>query len=483
MPDSPRTPTEQPPGTREPTALSSVATPTAPAPPATPSAPTPARPPAPSARPGTTTPSRLRRWPWVLFVVLVLLASAAYYLWPKFTASKSGGGTSKAAGKGPAPIPVVAAKSRKGDIGVYYTGLGAVTPLATVTVRTRVDGQLLSVRYREGDTVHKGDLLVEIDDGPYQAALTQAEGQLIRDQALLENAKIDLGRYQVLAPQQAIPEQMLATQQALVHQDEGIVKLDQGQIDSAKVNLAYCKIVAPVAGRIGLRLVDSGNIVHATDTNGLVVITQMDPISVIFTISEDQLQAVLKKMAAGQTLEVDAYDRAANTKLAQGSLTTLDNQIDPTTGTLKLRATFDNSKNTLYPNQFVNARLLVQEKHGVTLVPTAAVQRNSQATYVYVVKSDSTVTVRPITIGTTEGEDSEVTSGLTPGEVLVMTGVDKLEEGTKVNAQIPAAKPPASAPASATATPPANPGPPVSPAGQPESVSPDKQGGKAPKGN
>jgi len=300
----------------------------------------------------------------------------------------------------------------------------------------------MSVRYREGDTVQKGDLLVEIDDGPYQAALTQAEGQLIKDQAALENARVDLIRYQQLAPQEAIPEQQLATQQALVHQDEGVVKVDEGQIQSAKVNLAYCKIAAPVTGRIGLRLVDPGNIVQSSDTNGLLVITQMDPISAIFTISEDQLQAVLKKMAAGQTLEVDAYDRAGKTKLAQGSLTTLDNQIDPTTGTLKLRATFENKKGTLFPNQFVNTRLLVQEKHGVTLVPTAAVQRNSQATYVYVVKADSTVTLRPVTIATTEGDDSEVAAGLTPGEVVVMTGVDKLQEGTKVTAQIPSASPP-----------------------------------------
>jgi multidrug efflux system membrane fusion protein len=339
---------------------------------------------------------------------------------------------------------VVAATSRKGDIGVYYSGLGAVTPLATVTLRSRVDGQLMSVRYREGDTVQQGDRLVEIDDGPYQAALTQAEGQLLRDQAALENARIDLARYQQLAPLKAIPEQQLATQQATVHQDEGVVKLDAGLIESAKVNLAYCKIAAPVTGRVGLRLVDLGNIVHAADANGLAVITQMDPISAIFTISEDQLQVVLKKMAAGQTLQVDAYDRDGKTKLAQGSLTTLDNQIDPTTGTLKLRATFRNTKGTLFPNQFVNVRLLVQEKHGVTLVPTTAVQRNSQATYVYVVKADSSVTVRPIVIGTTEGDDSEVTSGLAPGEVVVMTGVDKLQEGSKVKAQVPSASPPAS---------------------------------------
>jgi multidrug efflux system membrane fusion protein len=380
----------------------------------------------------------------------------AYFLWPKST---------KAAPPPPPPIPVVAATSHKGDIGVYYSGLGAVTPLATVTVKSRVDGQLMSVRYREGDTVHQGDLLVEIDDGPYRAALTQAEGQLMRDQAALENARIDLVRYQQLVPQKAIPEQQLATQQATVHQDEGVVKLDEGQIESAKVNLAYCKIAAPATGRIGLRLVDPGNIVQTADTNGLLVITQMDPISAIFTISEDQLQVVLKKMAAGQKLEVDAYSRDAKTKLAQGSLTTLDNQIDPATGTLKLRATFENPKGTLFPNQFVNARLLVEEKRGVTLVSTAAVQRNSQATYVYVVKADSTVTVRPITIGTTEGDDSEVTAGLAPGEVVVMTGVDKLQEGTKVNAQIPSANPAAT--------------PSVSPPASPPVKSPAKKGGKA----
>ena len=407
--------------------------------------------PAQGARPGSR-----RRWLWLSLCVLLLLGLIAYFLWPKST---------KAAAPPPPPIPVVAATSHQGDIGVYYSGLGAVTPLATVTVKSRVDGQLMSVLYREGDTVHQGDLLVEIDDGPYRAALTQAEGQLMRDQAALENARIDLIRYQQLVPQKAIPEQQLATQQATVHQDEGVVKLDEGQIESAKVNLAYCKIAAPATGRIGLRLVDPGNIVQTADTNGLLVITQMDPISAIFTISEDQLQVVLKKMAAGQKLEVDAYSRDAKTKLAQGSLTTLDNQIDPATGTLKLRATFENPKGTLFPNQFVNARLLVEEKHGVTLVPTAAVQRNSQATYVYVVKADSTVTVRPIAIGTTEGDDSEVTSGLAPGEVVVMTGVDKLEEGTKVNAQIPGANPAVS--------------PSVSPPASPPVKSPAKKGGKA----
>ena len=435
MLDSPRTPTEPSPGTYEPMAP--------PSPPA-------ARVPAASAQPGKPAPSpqrRRRRWLWIC--ALLVLGIGGYVLWSEIASAKAARAAKAAAAKGPPPIPVVAAKSRKGDIGVYYSGLGAVTPLATVTVRTRVGGQLMNVRYREGDTVHQGDLLVEIDDGPYQAALTQAEGALLRDQASLENARIDLVRYQQLAPQKAIPEQQLATQQAAVHQDEGVVKLDEGQIESAKVNLAYCKIAAPATGRIGLRLVDPGNIVQTADTNGLLVITQMDPISAIFTISEDQLQVVLQKMAAGQTLEVDAYDRAGKTKLAQGTLTTLDNQIDPATGTLKLRATFPNGKGALYPNQFVNAKLLVQEKHGVTLVSTAAVQRNSQATYVYVVKADSTVTIRSIAIGATEGDDSEVTAGLTPGEVVVMTGVDKLQEGSKVAAQIPSANPPISAPVAA----------------------------------
>ena len=380
-------------------------------------------------------PPRSRRWVWVLLAVLLVLGIAAYFIWPRIKAKEA----AEAAAKAPPPpaIPVVTTTARKGDIGVYYSGLGAVTPLATVTVHTRVDGQLMSVRYKEGDTVNQGDLLVEIDDKPFQAVLTQAEGQLTRDQALLENAKIDLARYQTLVPLKAIPEQQLATQQALVHQDEGTVKVDQGQIEAAKVNIGYTKINSPIGGRVGLRLVDVGNIVHASDTAGLLVITQMNPISTIFTISEDQLQVVLQKIAAGQTLEVDAYDRDGKNKLAQGSLTTLDNQIDPNTGTLKLRAIFDNAKDTLYPNQFVNARLLVQQKHGVTLIPTAAIQRNSNATYVYVVKPDSTVTVRQITLGTTEGDDSEVTIGLMPGDVVVMTGVDKLQEGSKVQSQSP----------------------------------------------
>lgn len=328
---------------------------------------------------------------------------------------------------------MVAAKARKGDIGVYFTGLGAVTPIYTVTVKSRVDGQLMGIHYGEGDLVHKDDVLAEIDPRPYQVQLEQAEGQLAKDQANLANARTDLARYQTLLTQNAIPEQQVATQKAAVTQGEGTVKSDQSQIDSAKLNLDYCRITAPITGRVGLRLVDPGNIVHASDQTGLLVITQIEPISVIFTIAEDQLPPVFKRMRAGQRLGVDAYNRDMTAKITHGTLTTIDNQIDPSTATVKLRANFDNKDDALFPNQFVNARLLVELKRNVTLVPTAVVQRNSQTTYVYLVKPDSTVTVRPVTIGTTEGDDSEVTAGLEPGDVVVMTGVDKLQEGSKVS--------------------------------------------------
>jgi multidrug efflux system membrane fusion protein len=376
---------------------------------------------------------------WLWLVVLVILAFSVYLLKSRGGSSKTGAAQSSATGMAPrgfGVIPVVAARAHKGDIGVYFTGLGAVTPIYTVTVKSRVDGQLMSVHYKEGDIVHSGDLLVEIDPRPFQVMLTQAEGQLIKDQAALDNARIDLARYQTLLAQNAIPEQQLATQKALVTQYEGAVKVDQGMIDSAKLNLVYCKITAPITGRVGLRLVDPGNIVHASDTNGLLVITQIQPISVIFTLPEDQLPVVFDKVRAGGRLRVDAYDRAMKTRIATGWLSTLDNQIDQSTGTVKLRANFDNRDNALFPNQFVNARLLVEEKHGVTLVPTVAVQRNTQMTYVYQVKPDSTVTVTPVTIGTTEGDEAEVRSGLSPGAVVVMTGVDKLQEGTKVKAQM-----------------------------------------------
>jgi multidrug efflux system membrane fusion protein len=312
------------------------------------------------------------------------------------------------------------------------TGLGAITPIATVTVRSRVDGQLMAVHFKEGDIVNEGAPLIEIDPRPYQAIVEQTEGELTRDQALLANARVDVTRYETLLKQDAIPEQQLATQRATVSQLEGTVKNDQGLLDAAKLNLLYCHISAPITGIVGLRLVDAGNIVHASDTNGMLVITQLQPMSVIFTVSEDQLPPILQKIHAGQKLPVEAWDRELKNKLATGVLATVDNEIDQTTGTLKLRAIFDNRNHELFPNQFVNARLLVQEKTGVTLLPSAAVQRNSQSTYVYLIKPDNTVTVRPIQLGTTEGDQSEVTSGLMPGDKVVMTGGDKLQEGTRV---------------------------------------------------
>jgi multidrug efflux system membrane fusion protein len=373
-----------------------------------------------------------------LAVVVAAVAVWGYVHWFRTSglSHASTGTNKKGEGKGADATPVGAVRARKGDIGVYFNGLGAVTPIYTVTVKSRVDGQLMEIQYREGDTVHQGDLLIQIDPRPFQVQLTQAEGQLAKDQAALDNARIDLTRYETLLKQNAIPEQQVATQRATVAQDQAAIESDQGQVDSAKLNLVYCRITAPITGRVGLRLVDPGNIVHASDPNGLLVITQIQPISVLFTLAEDQLPVVLQKMRT-EKLHVDAYDREMKQKLAQGSLTTVDNQIDQTTGTVRLRATFDNTDNALFPNQFVNARLLVEEKRGVVLLPSAAIQRSSTATYVYLVQPDSTVTVRNLTEGTTEGDDSEITSGLQAGDVVVMTGADKLQEGSKVNAQFP----------------------------------------------
>jgi multidrug efflux system membrane fusion protein len=386
----------------------------------------------PNISPGLPGKEPKRRW-WVWLLVLAVLAYGAYRVRKGTVAPQAA--TASAPGSRPArdfsAVPVVAVQARKGDIGVYLTGLGAVTPIYTIAVKSQIAGYLMEVLYKEGQIVHKGDLLAQVDPRPYQVMLEQAEAGLIRDTANLENAKVDLKRYQTLVPLHAVPEQQLATQDALVKQYEGIVKADQAQIDTAKLDLVYCRITAPITGRVGLRLVDPGNYVTPTDATGLVVITQIEPISVIFPLNEFQLPAVMQQVRRGARLPVEADDPTMK-KIAQGWLATVDNQIDPTTGTVKLRANFDNRDGALFPNEFVNAKLLVEEKRGVTLIPTAAVQRNSQKTYVFLVKSDSTVTVRTITIGTVEGDESEVTSGLVPGDVVVMTGVDRLNEGTKV---------------------------------------------------
>lgn len=323
------------------------------------------------------------------------------------------------------------ATAQKGDIGVYVSALGLVTPVNTVAVRSRVDGQLVEVHYKEGQLVHSGDPLVEIDARPFEAALAQAEGQLARDTALLENAKLDVDRYREAFAKNAIPKQQLDTQVATLHQYEGATKLDQAQLDNAKVQLAYCHIKAPISGRVGLRLVDAGNIVHGNDTNPLVVITQLEPITVLFSVAEDYLPQILQQLRAGKRLVVDAFDRAQQKKIAAGELQTLDNQIDTTTGTVKLKALFSNDDGSLFPNQFVNARLLVDTHHDVTLVPNPIIQRNAQGAFVYLLQPDQTVAVHPVNLGTTDGNVTEV-EGLDAGAVLAADNFNRLADGAKV---------------------------------------------------
>lgn len=372
---------------------------------------------------------RRRRW---LVVPLLLLVAGAIYLFA---------GLESAPKQGPkkAPtLPVVAVPAVKRDVGVYLTGLGNVTALNTVTVKSRVDGQLMAVHFREGQSVRQGDLLAAIDPRPFQVQLTQAEGQMARDREQLNNARLDLQRYQQLWRQDSAPRQQYDTQAALVRQLEGSIKVDQGQIDNARLQLVYSRITAPVGGRVGLRQVDPGNIIHASDTNGLVVITQVQPITVVFPIPEDNLPKLLAKLKAGARLTVDAYDREQKQKLTSGTLLTLDNQIDPTTGTVKLKAIFPNKDNELFPNQFVNVRLLLETKRDAIVVPAAAIQRGAQGTFVYMVKPDRTVTVRPVVVGVPNGNDISIDSGLVAGEQVVVEGAERLREGSKVELRDPA---------------------------------------------
>ncbi len=383
--------------------------------------------------------ARRRRWLWLLALCLLLAVAGAYwYFFVQAAAPDAGaaGAGRRGAGGGPdaagRSVPVIAAPAKKGDVGVYLAGLGSVVPVATVTVRTRIDGQLMKVLFREGQVVRAGELLAEIDPRPYQVQLDQAAGQMAKDQALLNNARIDLERYRVLFEQDSVARQQLDTQESLVRQYEGTVKVDQSQIDNAKLQLTYCRITAPVGGRLGLRQVDPGNIVHAADASGLVVITQLQPITVVFTIAEDSLPQVMKKLRAGEKLAVDAYDRADKVKLASGSLLTVDNQIDPTTGTVKLKAQFANEDMSLFPNQFANVRMLLDVKRDATLVPGAAIQRGTPGTFVYLVKADNTVTVRVVKLGPAQGDNVSIDAGLAPGEQVVVDGADKLREGAKV---------------------------------------------------
>ncbi|MDR3437609.1 MdtA/MuxA family multidrug efflux RND transporter periplasmic adaptor subunit [Telmatospirillum sp.] len=336
------------------------------------------------------------------------------------------------------PMPVVAAVAEKGDISITLGALGTVIPLATVTVKTQIAGQLTDVAYREGQVVRAGDFLAQIDPRPYQLSLAQYSGQLQRDQALLRAAEVDFARYKTLLAQDSIARQTVDTQEALVQQYRGTVETDQAQVNNAKLNLVYCHIVAPVGGRVGLRQVDPGNYVQTSDTNGIVVITQMQPITVVFTLPEDNLPAVMKRLHEGATLGVAAFDRSQSTQLASGRLMTVDNQIDTTTGTIKLKAQFDNRDEALFPNQFVNTRLLVDTLKDATVIPSAAVQRGAPGTYVYVVKDDNTVTVRPIKLGPASGEKVAILSGIEIGEKVVVDGGDKLREGASVT--LPTAK-------------------------------------------
>ncbi len=366
-------------------------------------------------------------WTWLVGALIVLIIG---YVWH---ARRQAAEATAAAKVAKPMVPVSAVRAQRGDLNLYLTAIGTVTPFNTTTIKSRVDGAIENILYKEGQTVKEGDLLIQIDPRPYQVQLTQAEGQLAKDEAAYEDGKITFERDQVLYSQGVLSRQQLDDQQSVMNQAKGAVESDRGAIDSAKLNITYSKITAPISGRIGLRLLDLGNIVHATDTTGLAVITQLQPIAVIFAIPEDDIPKVVKRMRSGQPLPVEAWDREFTKKLATGTLLTFDNQIDQNTGTVKLKASFDNPDYALFPSQFVNAQLLIDTVKNTVLVPTAAVQKSPQGNFVYVVKPDNTVTQRGITVSATQGELSSIATGLTQGETVVTDGVDKLQPGAKVN--------------------------------------------------
>jgi multidrug efflux system membrane fusion protein len=386
--------------------------------------------------PGSQTAAKSHWWAWLLLLVIV---GGGYWY---YRGRNSQADTAGAGGKGPggagmgAPgsfvVPVVVATATRGDLPVFLNGLGNVTAFNTVTVRSRVDGQIVKINFTEGQYVKEGASLVEIDPRPYQVQLEQAEGQLAKDQAQLKDVQVDYERFKLLFQEGVIPKQQLDTQQAQVGTFEGAIKADNATIDNAKLLIMYSHITAPISGRVGLRLVDIGNMVHATDTNGLLVITELQPIATLFSLPQDQLPQVMARMKKGTPITVEAYDRDNTTKLATGKLLTIDNQIDTTTGTYKLKAVFDNANNELFPNQFVNVHLLVDTKKNVVLIPTTAILRGPQGTYVFAVGSDNKVKIHIVSLAETNGNITAVSTGLSAGDVVVTDGQDKLQEGSKV---------------------------------------------------
>jgi membrane fusion protein, multidrug efflux system len=371
-------------------------------------------------------PKRRHLWVWIVLILLAIVAVAGYRMHAKSVAAAKSKDQST-----PTAVSVGVTPVQKRDVPYYVTGLGSVTAFNTVTLHTRVDGQIMRVYFREGQFVHAGDVLLEIDPRPFQVALDQAEGQLAKDTASQNDAKVDLGRYQTLWQEGVLARQQVDTQQATVGQYVGAIQSDQAQINSAKLNLTYCRITSPINGRVGLRLVDSGNIVHAADANGMLVITQVQPIAVDFTLPEDILTQVVSQMKKGQ-LVVGAYSRDDNTKLAEGKLLTLDNQIDQTTGTIKLKSQFSNSDLSLWPNEFVNARLFLSDRKNALVVPSAAIQTGAQGPFVYVVGGDNKAQVRQIQVDFAEGNISVIRQGLKDGEQIVVDGAEKLESGASV---------------------------------------------------
>jgi multidrug efflux system membrane fusion protein len=374
---------------------------------------------------------------WIAVSVLLLVGISTFWFYNKPADQAEKPGLSKHGNGDGKPLPVQAAVAKSGDIDVSINALGTVTALTTATVKARVDGLLVRVPFREGQLVKQGDVLAEIDPRPFQVLLDQAKGQLIRDQALLDEAKLDLERYRGLLAKDSIAKQQVDVQEALVRQDEGVVKMDRAQVDSAQLNLDFTHITAPVTGALGLRQLDVGNMIHAADTNGLVVITQTHPIYVIFAIPADNIPAVQARLRSGETLSVDALDRDSKNKLATGKLSSVDNQIDVTTGTVKLKAEFANTDDKLFSNQFVNAHLRLETRHNAILVPIAAIQRGTQGTFVYVVGQDQAITIRPVTLGPVSDDIVAIEKGIAVGEQMVTDGADKLREGSKVTVTTP----------------------------------------------